>query len=50
MFAWKVSIISFMRGLSTIRRSSSACAVRLMKLVSNLFKGSMARVTPLSSA
>ena len=50
MFAWKVSIMSFMRGLSIMCTSSSACSVRLMKLVSKRFSGSMARVMPLSSA
>ena len=50
MLAWKVSIMSFTRGLSIMRISSMACSVRLMKLVSNLFSGSRASVIPLSSA
>ena len=50
MLAWNVSIMSFTRGLSIMRTSSSACSVRLMKLVSNRFSGSSARVIPLSSA
>ena len=50
MLAWKVSIISPTAGLSIMSTSSSACSVRLMKLVSKRFSGSSANLMPLFSA
>ena len=47
MLAWKVSIITPHAGLPTSSTSSSACSVRLMKLVSKRLSGSSASLTPL---